>query len=111
MHAKDFRVPLRNAVAELEAARSACDDEGVDSCLAGVATQLEYYLEGDTTDPEARVYPPPGAVETMQERLDDVLERSGDSAGERVRNARSHLSVAVPALRERLNDGRRGDRF
>lgn len=93
-------------VAALDSARAARADMGVDGCLAGTATQLEYYLEGDTTDPEARVYPPPGAIESMGERLEGVLDRTG----EQVRNARSHLYVAIPALQERLIDGRRQDR-
>lgn len=106
MHAKHFRKPLRNAVEEIDSACEKCDDEGVDGRLSGVATQLEYYLEGNTTDPEALAYPPPGAIETIQQRLEDVADRTEDPAAEHVRNAWSHLDVVVPALQDRLHDGR-----
>lgn len=110
MHAKNFRKPLREAVADLDEAIDELLDETVEGELAGIAMQLEYYLEGDTTDPEARMYPPPWAIETIEERLADCTERVDDPAAQHVRNARSQLEVVIPALADRLNDGRTTNR-
>lgn len=111
MHAKNFRKPLREAVEDLDAALDERLDEDVEGQLAGITMQLEYYLDGDTTDPEARIYPPPGAIETLQGRLMDVAERADEPAAGHVRNAQQHLGTVVPALKDRLHEGRGQDRF
>lgn len=106
MHAKNFRQPLRQAVAEIDSALDEQVEEETERQLAGIAMQFEYYLEGDTTDPEALIYPPPGALETIQGRLTDVIEHTNDPAADHLRKANSHLRVVISALRDRMNEGR-----
>lgn len=106
MEADSFRVPVRRALAEIDSARAAGVGEADEAFLAAVCDQLEYYLGCDTTDPESHAYPPPGALETIRERLAGVVDRADDPAAEHLQSAERQLSTVVSALEDRLHEGR-----
>lgn len=99
---------LRRVAAEIDSACEETTAEDAEAYLSGVARLLDYYVEGDVTDPEAHVYPPPGALDTIQHRLTTVIEETGDPAAEHLQNARAQLLEAILALDGRLNEGKPG---
>lgn len=106
MRVDNVRKHLRQASEEVT---SACEEPApaeVEEYLAGIATQLNYYVEGDTTDPEAHIYPPPGALDTIQHRLTEVIEETDGPAADHLQNARHKLLQVIMALDDRMNEGR-----
>lgn len=94
MGATNVRERLRQACEALEAAREASGPTESEEWLSGVRTQLRHFVDGDTTDPEAHVYPSPGAIETIQERLDGVIDRTEEEA------VAAHLEDARESIRQ-----------
>lgn len=106
MDPDSFRRPAREALGQLRSAREAGVGDADEAFIEAVEDQLEYYLGCDTTDPEAHAYPPPGALETVLDRLAPVAERADDPAAEHLRHARDRLSTVVSGLEDRLREGR-----
>lgn len=106
MKVDNVRKHLRQASEEVASARKEPAAADVEEYLAGIVTQLDYYVDGDTTDPEAHVYPPPGALDTIQHRLTDIIDETDDPAAGNLENARNQLLQVIMALDERMNEGR-----
>lgn len=96
---------LRRASEELEAA---CETTtGEEEYLRTIKGMLDHYVDGSDDDPEAHAYPQPGALDSVQSRITDVIEEIDDeSAAEHLRNARSHLLEVILSLDDRLHEGR-----
>lgn len=106
MKITNIRKHLALAAAEIEDACEVLGSTDEASRLASIGEQLSYYVEGDTTDPEASVYPSPGSLDTVQRRLDEVAERVDDDATPHIRQARSHLLQVIVALDDQLTKQR-----
>lgn len=97
---------LSRASAEIEAACEASTAADSEAYLTGIVRLLDYYVAGDFDDPEAHAYPQPGALDTIQYRLAEVVEELDDPAAEHLQNARSQLLELIVALDGRLTEGR-----
>lgn len=106
MTVTSVRGHLLTAAEELDAACEELTDADCEEYLTGIEQMLHHYAEGNVTDPEARAYPPPGALDTIQHRLTEVLEELDDPAAAHLRSARAQLIEVILTLDERLNEGR-----
>lgn len=105
MKVNTVRTPLRRAAEEIDEAREKLLGDEHDAYLDGAARQLAYYVDGDTTEPEARVRPPPGALDSIQKELTDAIQETDGPATEHLRNARQHLLMAIMTLDKQQNQG------
>jgi hypothetical protein len=106
MSLDSVREQLRRASEEIDSACEETTAADAEEYLTGIVRLLDYYADGDVTDPEAHIYPPPGALDTIQSRITDVIEETDDPAAEHLRNARTQLLEVILALHDRLNEGR-----
>lgn len=103
MGATNVRERLRRACDAIDEASGTPATAEFERWLAGIRTQLRYFVDGDTTDPEARVYPSPGALETIQDRLDEVIDRTDDeTVAEHLDDARRQIQQVRQMLDGRL---------
>lgn len=106
MGATNVRERLRQACDAIDAAREAPGATESEEWLSSVRTQLRHFVDGDSDDPEAHVYPPPGAVETMLDRLEEVIERTDDeTVEENLEDARAYIQQVWEMLDARLASG------
>lgn len=92
MGATNVRERLRRACDAIDGARETAGATDADEWLSGVRTQLSHFVDGDSDDPEAHVYPSPDALETIQDRLEEVVERTDDeSVVDHLNDAHAHL--------------------
>jgi hypothetical protein len=106
MTVTSVRSHLRTAAEEVDLAREELTATDAEEYLTGIVRLLDHYADGNVTDPEAKAYPPPGALDTIQRRLTEVIETTDDPAAAHLRNARAQLIEVILALDERLHEGR-----
>lgn len=99
----DVRTHLLRACDELE---WVCEDTTLseEKRLMGFVGQLRYVTEGDQMepDPEALVTPDPNALDTIYERLIEVMEGADDEdARLGIRRACDELGIAIVTLNDR----------
>lgn len=104
MAVKSVRSQLRQAAEDIDEARETTTVAATEEYLSGIEELLDYYVEGDASDPEAHVYPPPGALDTIQHRLTEVMDDTDDATAEHLQNARSHLLEVIMTLDKRLKE-------
>lgn len=103
MGATNVRERLRRACEAIDEAREAPGATEAEEWLGRVRTQLRHFVDGDTDDPEAHVYPSPGALETMQARLEEVIDRTDDEAvADHLDDARAYIRQVREMLDARL---------
>lgn len=110
MGEKSVRKQLQQVSEEINSACEETITADAEEYLAGIVRLLDYYVEGDVTDPEAHAYPPPGALDTIQYRLTEVIEEIDDPAARHLQNARTQLLEVIMVLDERLNEGKQPSR-
>lgn len=106
MGVKSVRKQLGRASDEIDSACEETTAAEAEEYLTGIVQLLDHYADGTVTDPEAKAFPPPGALDTIQHRLTEVMEETDDPAAEHLRNARGQLIEVILVLDERLNEGR-----
>lgn len=106
MRGTSTRAHLRGAAESIAAARRATTSSETGEYLAEVERLLTYHAEGSDTDPEAMIYPAPGALDTVQRRLSEEIDAADGEVAEHLENARAELIQAIIMLDERMNDGR-----
>lgn len=104
MGVKSVRKQLRRASEEIDCACDETAEAGAEEYLTGIVQLLDYHVEGDVTDPEAHAYPPPGALDTVQYRLTEVIDETDDPAAEHLQNARAQLQEVIRSLDGRLSE-------
>lgn len=106
MGVKSVREQLRQAAEEIDSACEETTAADAEEYLTGIARLLDHYVEGGVTDPEGHAYPPPGTLDTIQNRLTKLIEDCDDPVAEHLQNARVNLLEVIMVLNERLNEGR-----
>lgn len=106
MAVESVRKHFRQASEEIESACESTTGADTEEYLTGIVSMLDYYVEGDIADPEAHAYPQPGALDTIQRRLTEIIDESDDATAEYLKNARTHLLAAIMMLDRRLNEGK-----
>lgn len=70
--------------------------------LSGIAEQLEYYIEGDPSNPEAHASPQPGTLDTIQSNISDIIDTCEDQhVSSHLTEARKHLILTIVTLDNR----------
>ncbi len=106
MTTETIHAHLRQAAAELQAAREAPLPPDIDGYLDGVEELISHHEQGGVTGSEALLYPAPGALDTIQGRLTEIIAETDDASTEHLQNARAQLLQAILLLDEQINDGR-----
>lgn len=106
MSVKSIRTELRRAAEEIDAACEKTTAADTEEYLTGIVRLLDYYVDVDDIDPEAHAYPPPGALDTIQSRISEVIEETDDPVTEHLQNARSRILEVIMTLDRRLNEGK-----
>lgn len=97
---------LRRAAEAVEAAREQPLSAEADGYLDGVERLLVHHPDGGATDSEAMMYPTPGALDTVQGRLSEIIDEAEGPAEESLRNARAQILQAILLLDEQQGEGR-----
>lgn len=106
MRQKSIYSHLRQAAEAVEAAREGPMSADAEEYLDGVERLLTHHADGGATESEAMMYPSPGALETVQGHLSEMIEDTDGPAGEDLRTARAQILQAILLLYERQDDGR-----
>lgn len=101
MKTNNVRKCLREASESIQCAADAADEPGVKSQLVAIADQLQYFVEGDSTDPEAEATPRPDTLDTIQSKLTGIMEEGDDDVTEHLREARKQLLLTIVTLDDR----------
>lgn len=103
---KSIHSHLRQAAEAVEAAREQPMPADADGYLDGVERLLTHHVDGGATESEAMIYPSPGALETVQVHLSELIEETDGPAAEDLRNARAQILQTILLLYERQHEGR-----
>lgn len=74
--------------------------------LEGIKRQLRYHVDGNWEDPEASVYPDPGVLETISDRLTKITVDTEGDAEVRLSRARDEVLLAIAALTDDIDKQR-----
>lgn len=108
MPPSNVRACLRRASEEIE---EICENvpvsESVEKRLAGIAEQLRYLVDGDSTDPEALARPDPDSLDTIRDHLTDVISEVDEDTATHLERARDEVLLASSVLADRIEKERK----
>jgi hypothetical protein len=108
MKPHNVRKHLKQAANDVKQVRDHDAVSGDRDLLVGIAKQLDYFVEGDTKDPEATVYPERGALDSIQARLGTVIDRTDDdTCADHLGRARRQLMMVIMTLEDRWQNQHR----
>lgn len=106
MRSKSIYSHLRQAAEAVEAAREEPISAEAEEYLDGVEQLLSHHPDGGATETESMIYPAPGALDTVQAHLSEIIEEIEGPAEENLRNARAQILQAILLIDEREVGGR-----
>lgn len=103
MKDNNIRPALRRAAEEVHGVRESPSTPEVCDRLSGIELQLRHVCDRETIDPEAVAYPDPGALDTIDEHLAEIIEDTDDEAVcENLERACEEIQAAVEVLDQTL---------
>lgn len=106
-----IRMHLQRAAEEIATAREESITSDNDDYLDGIERLLSHHEKGDATHSEAIIYPEPGALDIVQNRLSKIIDETEDPAVEHLRNARMEILQTILMLDERKNEAKSKSRW
>lgn len=97
---------LREAAEAVQAASDESMSSEAKGYLDGVVRLLIHHPDGDATEPEAMMHPTASALDTVQNRLSEIIEEVEGPDAERLRTARAHIIQTILLLDEQESEGR-----
>lgn len=97
---------MRRAADAIEEAREEPLAPEADSYLDGAMRLLAHHPDGGASDSEAMMFPTPGALDTVQARLSEIIEEADDDAAAQLRQARAQILQVILLLDEQQSEGR-----
>lgn len=99
MKSGNIRTHLKQASEEVEHVCGTAAVSDVEDQLTGIAEQLRYVAEGDVDDPEALAIPERGALDTIQSRITEVIDRTeNEEVAACLSRARQQLLLVIMTL-------------
>lgn len=97
---------LRQAAEAVEAASVDSLSTAAAGYLEGVEELLIHHPDGAATGAEALMYPTASALDTVQDRLAEIIDDAEGPAVEHLETARAHIIQAILLLDEQESQGR-----
>lgn len=97
---------LKQAAEAVKAAREESMSAETAGYLDGVEKLLTHHSDGAATGAEAMIYPTPGALDTVQSRLSDIIQETEGSTADNLQEAQTQIRRTILLLDERQSEGR-----
>lgn len=106
MSRRTIQTHLQEAAKAVETAPTESLPSEMEGYLDGAVELLTHHTDGGATESESLIQPTPGALDTVQHRLSEIIQEVDGPAAEHLQAARGEIIQAILMLDEQQEEGR-----